>query len=155
MHRKIFEKNINLDNIENFNCSMWSDEDLDLFISLQGRDKNDKFAIIKSNNPNKKTLDSINYCEKRSLKYDLINSPVYHKFIDTLSCYKGLVFMTGHPEPTPRVAIEAKMLNCKFISQKHLIGVAHEDYFHLTGEEMIEKVRSMRDHSLKRIVEWL
>ena len=71
-----------------------------------------------------------------------------------LSKYKGLVFMTGHPEPTPRVAIEAKMLNCSFISQKNLIGVAHEDYFHLKGVDMIEEVRQMRDTSLEKLTRW-
>ena len=63
--------------------------------------------------------------------------------------------MTGHPEPTPRVAIEAKMLNIKFISQKHLIGVAHEDYFSLSGLKMIDKVREMRNTSLDKIAGWI
>ena len=71
-----------------------------------------------------------------------------------LSQYETLVFMTGHPEPTPRVAIEAKMLNCSLITQKHLIGVSYEDYFHLTGNDMIEEVRSMRDSALKQLEEW-
>ena len=63
--------------------------------------------------------------------------------------------MTGHPEPTPRVAIEAKMLNCKFISQKRLIGVAYEDYFHLTGIEMIEQVKTLREEALNKILGWI
>ena len=62
--------------------------------------------------------------------------------------------MTGHPEPTPRVAIECKMLGLKFISQKKLISVAHEDYFHLEQKEMIEKVREMRDENCNKILEW-
>ena len=155
MHREIFEKNMKLDNYENINCSMWSDEQLDIFRKLCKTEKNDKFAVIKSSNPIKKTPESIAFCNRNKLQYDLIASRDYLEFMTMMSKYKGLVFMTGHPEPTPRVAIEAKMLNCKFLSQKHLIGVAHEDYFGLSGEDMINKVRDMREESLKKLTGWI
>jgi hypothetical protein len=155
MHREIFYKNLKLDNIDNINCSMWHDNDLKIFEKLQNKNKKNKFAIIESQNPIKKTQESIEFCKKNKLQFDLISSRNYLKFIEKLSDYRGLVFMTGHPEPTPRVAIEAKMLNMKFISQKHLIGVAHEDYFHLVGQEMINEVRKMRDEALVKIGEWI
>lgn len=154
MHKEIFEKNIDLKNLVNINCSMWSDDDLKLFTKLQSTEKNNKFAVIQSNNKIKKTHESIVFCNKNNIPYDLISSPNYHQFMRTLANYRGLVFMTGHPEPTPRVAIEAKMLNCKFISQKSLIGVAHEDYFGLTGLDMIDKVREMRDDALIKLENW-
>ena len=47
------------------------------------------------------------------------------------------------------------MLGCKFLSQKELIGVAHEDYFSLSGVEMVEEVRKMRDEALEKIVGWI
>ena len=46
------------------------------------------------------------------------------------------------------------MLGLKFISQKRLIGVAHENYFNLSGEDMINKVRDMREESLEKLVGW-
>jgi len=155
MHRNIFEKNLFLENLENINCSMWSDGDLELFKNLQNVVKKHKFAIINSSNPIKKTRESIEFCDKRGIEYDLISSPNYHEFIKKLAEYRGLVFMTGHPEPTPRVAIEAKMLNCSFLSQKKLISVAHEDYFDLKGINMIDKVRQMRDDALAKILGWI
>ena len=155
MHRSIFEKNLNLQNLENINCSMWSDDDLELFRSLQNIQKKSKLAIINSSNPIKKTRESIEFCNRRNLEYDLISSPNYHEFIKKLAEYRGLVFMTGHPEPTPRVAIEAKMLNCSFLSQKNLISVAHEDYFGLKGIDMINKVKQMRDEALVKILGWI
>lgn len=154
MHREIFEKNLDLDNIENINCSMWSDKDLELFVSLQNVSKNDKYCVISSNNPIKKTPAAIRFCKSKGIEFDLISSPDYHKFMKTMALYKGLVFMTGHPEPTPRVAIEAKMLNCAFISHKNLIGVAHEDYFHLKGIDMINEVKKMRDEALIKLTQW-
>jgi hypothetical protein len=155
LHREIFYKNLKLDNIDNINCSMWHDTDLEIFEKFQNKNKKNKFAIIESSNPIKKTQESIDFCEKNKIEFDLISSKNYLNFIEKLSDYSGLVFMTGHPEPTPRVAIEAKMLNMKFISQKHLIGVAHEDYFHLTGQEMINEVRKMRDEALVKIGGWI
>jgi len=155
MHRKIFQDNLNLENIVNINCSMWSDEDLSLFEKLQhSNNQKDLFAVIDSPNPLKKTKETIVYCENNSIPYELIKSKKYTEFISILSRYRGLIFRTNHPEPTPRVAIEAKMLGIKFLSQKHLISVAHEDYFDLKGLAMIECVRKMRENALKKISKW-
>lgn len=155
MHKEIFDKNLNLNNIVNINCSMWHDSDLKFFEELQSVQKKNKFAVIESANPIKKTKQSVEFCIKNDIPFDLISSKDYMTFIKKLSEYKGLVFMTGHPEPTPRVAIEAKMLNMKFVSQKDLIGVAHEDYFHLTGKDMINEVKKMRNEALIKIGDWI
>lgn len=154
-HKEIFDKNLNLDNIVNINCSMWHDSDLQIFEELQSVKKNNKFAVIESTNPIKKTRQSVEFCTKNNIAFDLISSRDYITFIKKLSEYEGLIFMTGHPEPTPRVAIEAKMLNMKFVSQKNLIGVAHEDYFHLNGKDMINQVKKMRDEALLKIEGWI
>jgi hypothetical protein len=154
MHREIFDKNLNINNIVNINCSMWSDEQLELFKTLQGTPKNGKFAVIKTNNATKRMPQTIEFCRANKIPFDLIASQNYEEFINILSNYSGLAFMTGHPEPTPRVAIEAKMLNCKFLAPKKLISVAHEDYFHLTGADMIEEVRKMRDEALDKFIGW-
>ena len=158
MHRDIFQRNIAANNLTNINCSMWADEDLKVVLELEkdfrGNKKN-KFAVINSPNPIKKTRETVVFCESNNIEYDLISSPDHHSFLRKLAQYQGLIFQTGHPEPTPRVAIEAKMLGCKFLSQKELIGVAHEDYFSLSGVEMVEEVRKMRDEALEKIVGWI
>lgn len=151
MHRRIFEDNLDLDNIDNINCSMWSDEDLEIIGSLNAATKNEKFAVIDSSNTIKKTRETVEFCKKANLPFDLIKAENHHAFLKLLAQYKGLVFQTGHPEPTPRVAVEAKMLNCKFLSQKELIGVADEEWFHLNGDELIEEVRSMRDIACQKL----
>jgi hypothetical protein len=155
MHRSIFEKNLNLSNLQHINCSMWSDEDLDLIQSLNAVEKNDKYAVIESSNAIKKTAETVMFCQRANLPFDLIKAPNHHDFLRILTQYKGLVFRTGHPEPTPRVAVEAKMLNCKFLSQKEVIGVAHEDWFPLNGDELIAEVRKMRDEACIKLVGWL
>jgi hypothetical protein len=151
MHREIFEKNLALDNLDNIHCSMWSDSDLELMSNLNKKQKLNKFAVINSSNLIKKTAETVAYCQDAGIPFDLISAPNHQEFLTLLSQYVGLVFKTGHPEPTPRVAVEAKMLNCKFLSQKTLIGVAHEDWFHLNGDDLIEEVRSMRDLALNKL----
>ena len=155
MHREIFDKNLDINNIVNINCSMWSDSDLELILSLSGAKKKNKYAIINNPNPLKKTKETVAFCKTKGIEYDLISSGNYQEFLKILSQYKGLIFRTGHPEPTPRVAIEAKMLICNFVSQKKLIGVAHEEYFSLSGTEMISEVRKMRDEALEKIIGWI
>lgn len=152
-HRTIFENNIEFKNIENIHCSMWSNNDLDYFSTINKQKKNGKYAVIDSPNPIKKTRETVAFCEKAGIDYDLIKGLNYREFMKTLGQYTGLVFYTGHPEPTPRVAIEAKMLNCKFISDKNFIGVAHEDYFNLKGDEMIKEVQNLRNKALKLLVD--
>lgn len=150
-HRAIFEKNLGLPNIDNINCSMWNDSDLELMRSLNKTTKNDKYAVIDSSNIIKRTRSTIMYCEKAGIPYELIKSADHHEFLKLLSQYKGLIFQTGHPEPTPRIAVEAKMLNCRFISQKNLIGVAHEDWFPLNGDDLVDEVRAMRERACQKL----
>lgn len=137
MHRSIFDKNLNLSNITNISCSMWTDSHLDILSGLSKVEKRRPVAIIEARDYNKhikKTDKAIDFCRKSNLEWELISDPVYEEFLKKLSEFEMLVFMTGHPEPTPRVVIEAKMMNCKVIAQKELIGVAHEDYFSLSGK---------------------
>lgn len=155
LQKNIFQENLNLNNIVTINCSMWNNEDFELMFEYSETEKkNGVYAIINSDNPIKKTRSAVEFCQKNDLKYELIKSKNYRKFLQMLSQYEGLVFMTGHPEPTPRVAIESKCLGLKFISQKKLIGVAHENYFHLNGKELIEKVKNLRDENLIKIFDW-
>ena len=155
LHRKIWEDNVSLDNITNTHCSMWSDWHLDLLSRYAEKPKSKKCAIVGSEQRNahiKKTQDAIDFCRKSNIEYEIIGSTNYETFLDKLSEFEMLVFMTGHPEPTPRLVMEAKMMNCKVIAQKHLIGVAHEDYFHMNGQELIEEVRNLRENALKNII---
>tara|TARA_Y100000593_G_C4303522_1_gene334568 strand:+ start:1319 stop:2164 length:846 start_codon:yes stop_codon:yes gene_type:complete len=126
MHREIFELNMELENLVNINCSLFDDVKIDTLLSLSGTPKTKEYAIIKTSNPTKKMNQTIEWCKKRDLSFDLISHPENDKFLEIMSQYKNLVFMTGHPEPTPRIAVEAKLMGVNLIASKALIGVAHE-----------------------------
>jgi len=134
---------------------MWSDEHLDILSRLAKVEKTKPCAIIGSGKHNahiKRTDMAIDFCKQNNLNYEIISDSNYENFLKKLSDFEILIFMTGHPEPTPRLVMEAKMMNCKVIAQKHLIGVAHEDYFELAGQDLIERVRQMRDDALDDVI---
>ena len=94
-------------------------------------------------------LDTIAWCEKRNLNFDLISHHDNNEFLKILSKYKNLVFMTGHPEPTPRIAVEAKMMGVKLIANKKLIGVAHEYWWNQNPDQISRELVKIREKTLK------
>tara|TARA_Y100001937_G_scaffold110326_1_gene155812 strand:+ start:167 stop:1054 length:888 start_codon:yes stop_codon:yes gene_type:complete len=152
LHKDIFEKNLRMNNIHNTTCSLWSDEDLDYIKFLcQTVEKNNKAAVVDTENPIKRKAECEKFCKESGLDYDLISSNDYRHFLETMSKYDSVVVLPGHPEPTPRIAVEAKMLNCKLYSNPRTLGIAHEDWFKLNGEELIEEVRNIKNKTLEYI----
>lgn len=139
----VIKANTGLDNISKIGASVWTDEDLDYVIELSSIQKNNLFAIMDSDNPIKKRQKCIDFCESRQVPYKLIGDKNHRKFLEKLSKYKGLAFMTGHLETCCRLVVEAKMLNCQVITQKKLIGAASEDWFALDGLSLIEAIRGI------------
>ena len=144
LQETIFQNNFTLSNRENIHCSIFDDETLDFIGSINGQEKISKVAIVDSANPIKKTAASIRYCKENDLKFDLIKSSNYFEFLKILGSYERLLILTGHPEPTPRIAVEAKMLNTKVLCQKNLIGVASEEWYNQDGDELIGTIRQLR-----------
>jgi hypothetical protein len=151
LHYDIFKNNLGIENIHNTTCSLWSDDLLNHMESLLSTKKNNKVAIINTDNPIKRRDDCIRFCKSRGMEYDLISAPNPKDFLKLLSKYKAITILPGHPEPTPRVAVEAKMLNCKLLSNKRTIGVSYEDWFHLNGKELIEEIKNIRSRALEHI----
>ena len=154
LHKDIFEKNLGIRNIHNTTCSLWREDDLDYIKFLsQTVEKNNKTAVVDTNNPIKRKKECIEFCEQNNLEHDLISSADYRHFLEIMAQYESLVILPGHPEPTPRIAVEAKMLNCKLYSNSRTLGVAHEDWFRLNGEELVEEIREIKKKTLSYITE--
>jgi len=149
------EKNTGLKNIKKMGSSVWTSEDLDYIEVLLKTSKNNKYAIMDSNNPIKRTSDCIKYCKNNNLSFELISSPDHRKFLKKLSSYHGLIFMTGHLETCGRIVVEAKMLNCKVITQEKLIGAASESWFKKDGKKLIEEMRKISNNSINIFIEAL
>lgn len=144
----VLRANTGLENVTRIGASVWLDEDLDFIRSIKKESKSPKYAIMDSDNPIKRRLDCINYCKRNNIDYELIKDNDHQKFLEKMSNYSGIVFMTGHLETCCRIVVEAKMLGLKVITQKKLIGAASEDWYDLTGDDLIDTISSVSEKSV-------
>ena len=70
-----------------------------------------------------------------------------------LSKYEKLLFLTGHLETCARIIVEAKMLNLKVITNKKLIGAASEDWYSLSGKQLIDEMEKISSGIPNKIFE--
>ena len=148
--KKIIENNLNLQNVYNIGCSLWTDERLDFIESLLASKKNNKYAILASSNPIKNTNAAIKLCEKYNLDFELISPCSETELLKKLSFFEGLIFLPGVLETFSRISAEAKMLNCKLITKPRMLGFAsEEDIFKLSGLELIKQIRNRKNTALE------
>ena len=153
--KEIIEKNLNIDNVINIGCSLWSTKKLDFIESINKADKIDKYCILAGDNPIKGTQPAINLCESKNLEYDLIRSLPEKELLVELSKYKYFVFLPQVLETLSRITVEAKMLNCKVMTKSHMLGAASEEWFKLSGDELISAIRNKVNSALQMFVEIL
>lgn len=149
---KSVKENLNIENVESIGCSMWSKEKLDYISSISNNKKTKKYCVINSNNPTKGKREAMGYCTKNNIEYDLIASNNEKEFLQTLSSYQTLVFVPTVLESLCRLAVEAKMLNCKLITKPILLGASSEDWWNLSGEELIDAIRKKQKTAINTFV---
>lgn len=151
LHCKIIYKNTLLQNIVNLAGNIWDDIDLSILENHIESDKKIKFAILDSNNKNKGKPVAIKYCEENDIKYDLIKFQNYELFIKDLSTVETLIFFPQWVETYNRVAVEARILGCKLITN-NLIGVTTESYYKLKGKELFEFIKQNNENVLNKFI---
>jgi len=139
--REVIEKNLGISNVHNIGCSLWSQEKFEFLKSLSARAKSGT-VVLDSSNPIKGTAEAKEVCENRKIEYSLISSADEVKFLEMLSSAERLVFIPQVLETFCRLVAEAKMMGCKVLTKKNLIGFASEDCFNLSGEELIDVMSS-------------
>jgi hypothetical protein len=151
----VFHLNTELNNLLNLESSVWRAEELEYFKQVCNNKKTSKIAIMNSSNPIKRRSDCINLCKEKGWDYELIGDKNFKKFIKKMSKYEKFLFLTGHLETCARVVVEAKMLNLKVITNKKLIGAASEDWYSLSGKELIDEMERISDSMPSKILEAL
>lgn len=136
IHYQIIEKNLLLNNIINLSGNLWNKKHLDLLKKYNNSNKTIEYGILNTNNKNKGMIQAIEYCKKNNYEYSLLEYQQYEDFIFNLSKVKNLVFFPQWLETFSRLAVEAKILNCKLITNK-FIGAASEDFFKLSPKEIL------------------
>jgi hypothetical protein len=139
-HALVIKQNLNTDNIVNLGCSVWSEENI---VSLQkaiNNKKNNKAAVLDSSNEIKGTPRAISFCEKKNISYDLISAEAFDNFIQKLSTYEKLVFFPKVLESFSRLAVEAKILNCKILTNNNLGCTSEKWFLKYSGQELLDFV---------------
>ena len=142
-HEQILIKNIpGIKNTINTGCSVWTEEFLTTVEkSLNKETRNNKAAIMRSDNVIKAQAKAETYCNNHNIKYDLIEAPspieMYKKLVD----YEYFVFFPQTPETFSRVFMEAKLAGCKVITNS-LIGASYEDYSFSDREKLLSEVKN-------------
>jgi len=142
--KEVIEKNLQIDNVISISCSLWSEDKLNFIESLvnQETEKIEKYCIINSDNQIKGTKEAVQYCQQKGLDYELVGPLPEKQLLEQISKFKYFVFFPHVLETLSRITVEAKMLGCKVLTRKNLLGAASEDWFDLNGIELISKIRS-------------
>ena len=153
-HAEVLSMNLNIDNVTNLSCSLWSREQLKI-IRESIADKNNKAYIINDQNSIKGTPAAIEFCNKKGISYSLQNKMPYDDFIKTLGAYSSFVFFPQTLETFSRIVLEARMLNCKLVTN-NLNGCTYEPWFrNFKGSELIDFVDDKRQEVVSLIEEQL
>ena len=151
-HAEVLSSNLDIDNVTNLRCSLWSPEQLDL-IRKNIQDKNGKAMIINDPNTIKGASEAVSICKSKGIEYDLIEKLPYEEYLSYLGKYDKFVFFPKTLESFCRVVLEARMLSCKLVTN-NLNGCTYEPWFKsLKGASLIDYVDSQREMVVDRIQE--
>jgi hypothetical protein len=150
LHAQVVYKNLLLENIINAGANFWSDEDIKTLEENMNNQKEYDYSSYATKNKNKGFVHSIKYCERNNHKLHHIQSSSYEDFIKELSKTKNFVFFPQWLESYSRLAVEARILGCKVITNK-LLGVASEDYFNLQGIDLLNIIKNNNEKLINTI----
>jgi hypothetical protein len=151
IHAEVISRNLNIEVI-NLGMSLWTDDQLDTIEKFVSSPKAETHAIIDSPNPTKNTHKNVRFCETNDLPYTKIGPSEYSHFIEQLSKCEKIVFFPAVLETFNRVLVEAKMLNCKIITNNRNGCVSEPWFSELSGQELIDYARSERSNVVEKIV---
>ena len=155
LHAEVISKNIRGANVVNLGCSLWSESELETLQKYIDIKKNGKMAVLNSSNQVKGTYQAKSFCEKNGIDYNFIVSLDYNNFIKQLAEHDGLVFFSQVLETFCRLAVEARILNCKLKTNNNL-GCASEEWFSkYKGQELLDYVKSQKTEVIDKIAEVL
>jgi hypothetical protein len=100
--------------------SCFTKENFDLFRRYRDQPKNNRYAIMQGfggwHSEAKGLGEGQKFCRANALPFDIIPVQEYEKHIQTLSGYKGIVFLPTVDDTCPRSIIEAKLLGLEVIT---------------------------------------
>ena len=144
LHAEILNKNLSNVNTVVLGGNLWSDDILDHLESLSLNKKESKYCIMRSNIEHKNTYGCVKYCESVKQPYVVIGPLPHGQFLEEMSKYSTFFFIPKTVETLSRIVVEARMLNCKVVTNNK-IGAASMDWFKMSGKELIDAMRKKRE----------
>lgn len=154
IHTEVIWKNLGIENIINCSGNIWSKNQIDILKKYKDTEKQFDCAILQSNNNIKNTAESIDYCKKNNLNYNLIPFSTYEKYISELAKCKKMVFFPKVLETLSRTSIEAKILGCNLITNNYL-GVISEEWIKKDQNYIIDYINNRSKDIVNIIVDCL
>lgn len=152
IHTETFQKNLFTENLVNLGCNLWSKKHIEILSKYINSDKTKENVILYSNNKNKGTRQTVQFCKDKDIDFEYIMPCEYEKFIEQLSKSKTLYFLPQWLESFNRVTVEARILGCKVVTNK-LIGAASEPWFKkIKGEELLTFINDQRENIVSKIL---
>lgn len=149
-HAEIMFNNLWINNITSFGCNLWSEQHLDMLKKFSINEKNIKYAILDSDNPIKGKAQALHFCKENNIHAALMGNKSPEQFIEYLSHVETLIFLPQSFETFSRLIVEAKILNCKVITNKSS-GVVYEDYIKQSGEELLNTIIKKKQQILQNL----
>ena len=104
-----------------------------------------KWIVVGSNSWIKGTQQSVEYCEKNNIDYEIVSGLKYIDLLKKLSESVGLVFLPMGNDTCPRLVIEAKLLGCDLVLNEH-VQHASEEWFSTTdGQKTLDHLYTARE----------
>ena len=148
--KKIIEKTLDIAHVYSIGTSLWSEGKFNMLEDLasEKKQKHTQYGVLNSENPIKGTSQSIKWCNNNNKEYELIGNSDEIVFLNQLRDCEKLVFIPQVLEAFCRLVAEAKMLNCKLVTTKALLGFASEECYNLSGKELISEMRARVEGAL-------
>jgi hypothetical protein len=156
-HMEVFKKNEVDANFVNFECSIWSEDDINLLENLLNnkRKSNNKYAVYYSGNWIKNTQGNLKYCSENKLPIFILKPNEREIFLRNMSTCEGLVFFPLARETFCRLVVEAKCLGLNVITSKNY-GASLENWFdELSEKELIVFLKNKTEENINKIKNYL
>lgn len=149
-HLQVFRDNQVEANFISLESSIWSDEELEKFQSLQNNKKTHKFAVVDSDNWIKNKQGAEQFCKVNKIDYALIPKLPYNDFIVKLSEHPVLAFFPIARETCCRLLVEAKCMSMNVVTSNNS-GAFKSDWFNYYGNNLINYLKINSDKNIRLI----
>jgi glycosyltransferase involved in cell wall biosynthesis len=154
LHVELLSKNLLLSNLVNLSGSLWSETEFDILERNLVTEKTHETSVVLSSNPIKNTKLAVQFCESKDIAYSLVPPSDFETFISNLASGNSLVFFPATCESCCRLLVEARMVGCSVLTND-MAGAASEEWFKLSGKELIDEMRKNKKRILQKVTETL